>query len=597
MSSIRSATDQRPALQNFGLLIINADDWGRDRANTDRTLDCIRAGSVSSVSAMVFMEDSERSAAIAREQRIDAGIHLNFTTPFSRAGVPSRLAEHQQRIAHYLLRNRFSHVVFHPGLSQSFDYVVAYQFAEFVRLYEAEPRRIDGHHHMHLCANVVLGKLLPEGTIVRRNFSFMYGERGWTNRSYRKVVDRILARRHRMSDFFFSLTPLEPADRLNQILSAAANSTVELETHPVNEEEYRYLMKRKISPRWAHIRIATEFALPEKRERERQSTRDTRYLAEVQIPVVLKRPESSSATATLGKPHICVCICTYKRPRLLNRLLEGLKNQDTNGSFTYSLVVADNDAFGSAQPLVSAFITATTLPVKYLIEPQQNIALARNKAVENAEGDFVAFIDDDEFPTTTWLLTLFQTCNEYKVDGVLGPVKRHFDQKPPQWILKGNFFERATYPTGFVIDWRKGRTGNVLLRKAIFRLDEMAFRPEFRAGEDQDFFRRMIDKGHIFIWCNEAVAYEVVPPGRWKRRFMLRRALLRGAIEPKTPTFGLHDISKSLVAVLIYTMSLPVLLLLGHHRFMAVLVRLFDHLGKLLAWVGINPIKDPYVTG
>jgi hypothetical protein len=29
---------------------------------------------------------------------------------------------------------------------------------------------------------------------------------------------------------------------------------------------------------------------------------------------------------------------------------------------------------------------------------------------------------------------------------------------------------------------------------------------------------------------------------------------------------------------------------------MALLVRLFDHLGKLLALVGINPIKEQYVT-
>ena len=58
-----------------GALVINADDWGRDRDTTDHTLECIRAGSVSSVSAMVFMEDSEGAAARAREQGIDAGLH------------------------------------------------------------------------------------------------------------------------------------------------------------------------------------------------------------------------------------------------------------------------------------------------------------------------------------------------------------------------------------------------------------------------------------------------------------------------------------------------------------------------------------------
>ena len=65
-----------------GALVINADDWGRDRDTTDHTLECIRAGSVSSVSAMVFMEDSEGAAARAREQGI--GRHVPD------AGLPGR---------------------------------------------------------------------------------------------------------------------------------------------------------------------------------------------------------------------------------------------------------------------------------------------------------------------------------------------------------------------------------------------------------------------------------------------------------------------------------------------------------------------------
>jgi succinoglycan biosynthesis protein ExoM len=294
--------------------------------------------------------------------------------------------------------------------------------------------------------------------------------------------------------------------------------------------------------------------------------------------------------------HISVCICTYKRPQLLSRLLDELANQETKGLFTYSIVIVDNDQSLSAKALVSEFTTSSAVPIKYCAEPRQNIALARNMAVENSEGDYVAFIDDDEFPTREWLLTLFEACNRYDVDGVLGPVKRYFDEQPPKWLIKSTFYERPTYPTGFVIDWRKGRTGNVLLKKQIFLAGAPPFRPEFRQGEDQEFFARMIEKGHVFIWCNEAVAYEVVPPIRWRRAFMLRRALLRGAMEPKTPNFGMRSVLGSVIAVPAYIVLLPFALVWGHHRFMHLLVSLFDHLGKLLAVLGINPIKEQYVT-
>jgi cellulose synthase/poly-beta-1,6-N-acetylglucosamine synthase-like glycosyltransferase len=136
----------------------------------------------------------------------------------------------------------------------------------------------------------------------------------------------------------------------------------------------------------------------------------------------------------------------------------------------------------------------------------------------------------------------------------------------------------------------------VLLRKKIFPPSELPFKPEFRQGEDQEFFSRMIEKGYVFIWCDEAVAYEVVPPTRWKRGFMLRRALLRGAMEPQTPDFGMRKILKSAIAVPVYIVLLPFALLFGQHRFMHLLVSLFDHLGMLLAVLGINPIKEQYVT-
>jgi len=295
-------------------------------------------------------------------------------------------------------------------------------------------------------------------------------------------------------------------------------------------------------------------------------------------------------------PHIAVCICTYKRLLFLKRLLDELAAQETRGLFTYSIVVADNDRSESAKAVVEDFAARSEIPVKYCVEPRQNIALTRNKAVENADGDFVAFIDDDEFPIKGWLLALFTTCSDCDVDGALGPVKPHFDEPPPKWVVQTKFYDRPTYPTGFIIDWRKGRTGNVLLKKRLFETEAQPFRPEFRTGEDQDFFRRMIDQGHTFAWCNEALAYEVVPPIRWKRTFLLRRALLRGAVSRVHPTFGALAILKSAAAAPLYAAALPIALVMGQGHFMSCLVKLCDHLGVLLASLGINPISDPYVT-
>lgn len=257
----REFTDPVNNLENMGRtgrLIINADDWGRDVQTTDRTLDCVHRGTISSVSAMVYMEDSERAADIAKQEGIDAGLHLNFTSPFSCSRTPEKLKEHQRRTSEYLSRSRLTQALFQPTLAKSFGYVAAAQVEEFRRLYGVAPQRVDGHHHMHLCANVVFGGLLPRGVAVRRSFSFEHNEKGFANRWYRKFVDQVVSWRHPLTDYFFSLEPLETV-RLRRIFGLGKLFTVEVETHPVNPEEYGLLTSERLSEYSGECPIADRY--------------------------------------------------------------------------------------------------------------------------------------------------------------------------------------------------------------------------------------------------------------------------------------------------------------------------------------------------
>ncbi|HYI93654.1 MAG TPA: ChbG/HpnK family deacetylase [Bryobacteraceae bacterium] len=255
-----------------GLLIVNADDWGRDTETTDSMLECLSEHAISSVSAMVFMEDSARAAEIALMRGIDAGLHLNFTTPFSASRVPNALLEHHRRISAYLRSWRLAQVFFHPGLVSSFEYVVRAQCEEYARLYRSAPRRLDGHHHMHLCANVTRKQLLPTGTLIRRNFSFIAGEKTFANRLYRRHLDNKLARRHTLTDFLFSLPPMEPVVRIDRIIALARQHTIELETHPVKAAERQFLLTTV--PGWIqdNVPIASRYELTgERRPHSHQS--------------------------------------------------------------------------------------------------------------------------------------------------------------------------------------------------------------------------------------------------------------------------------------------------------------------------------------
>lgn len=219
------------------MLIINADDWGRSLVETDAALQCIRRGTVSSVTAMMFMDDSVRAAAVARDQSVPTGLHLNFAEPFRDPAVDPALRMAQQRLVNYLSGNRLASLVYHPGLQRDFRHSMAAQLDEFRRLYGREPTHLDGHRHQHLCANVLLSGLIPPDSKVRKTFFFWPGEKSPLNRAARGLVNRYLAGRYRVTDYFFALSQCLQADRLQRVLGLCADADVELMTHPVRGPE------------------------------------------------------------------------------------------------------------------------------------------------------------------------------------------------------------------------------------------------------------------------------------------------------------------------------------------------------------------------
>ncbi len=218
---------------------------------------------------------------------------------------------------------------------------------------------------------------------------------------------------------------------------------------------------------------------------------------------------------------------------MLARCLAALAALQRQG-FSYSVVVVDNDSEQSARGLVEGWGAESASGIVYAVEPEQSISRARNTAVANASGEYVAFIDDDEFPEPSWLLHLYETCQRFAVDGVLGPVLPYYEGAPPEWLTKSGLCLRRSFQTGETLtDSTYMRTGNVLFRRRIVADLEAPFDPRLgrTGGEDADFFDRMVEAGRTFVWCNEAHVYEEVPVERQTVNYHIRRAFIRGVTE------------------------------------------------------------------
>lgn len=299
------------------------------------------------------------------------------------------------------------------------------------------------------------------------------------------------------------------------------------------------------------------------------------------------------------RDHITVCICTLRRNDLLEKLLRKLELQETDGHFDFSIVVVDNDANGSAKETAARIQRESESELTYDIEPDKCIAAARNRSVRLARGNYIAFIDDDEFPPQLWLLTLYRAMQLFDADGALGPVYPYFAETPPQWLLKSGFCERPVHRTGTWLHWDQTRTGNVLMKRSVFDEHGLWFDVKYRtSGSDKEYFREAMALGYRFVAVLEAPVYETVPPARQTSQYYLTRAIVQASNERRFRAPYLKGLSRFTVplrvmaALGVYTVLLLPSLFIGKHRQVVCLEKCAYHLSWLLAMVGVDLAKQ-----
>ncbi|WP_422012422.1 glycosyltransferase family 2 protein [Roseateles sp.] len=233
-------------------------------------------------------------------------------------------------------------------------------------------------------------------------------------------------------------------------------------------------------------------------------------------------------TAT-ARPLISICVCTYRRPAGLARLMAALRHIAVPAGVEVELLVVDNDDAGSARQTFEACAGDWPWPARYGVEPRSGVGHARSRCAQDARGDWIAFIDDDEWPEPVWLTALWTTQQKLGADGVFGPVLARFDEPPPDWLVQSRLYDRPRFATGATLGWPQCATGNVLFRRQLF-FDAGGFDPAFAqsGSEDSDFFWRCLDRGARFVWCDEAIVLEGVPPHRMTVAYLNQRAYVAG---------------------------------------------------------------------
>jgi len=223
-----------------------------------------------------------------------------------------------------------------------------------------------------------------------------------------------------------------------------------------------------------------------------------------------------------------ICIATYNRIFLLEKLLISISNQVLLSDMALEVLIVDNDPNGSAKEVVKKIEKTGAFQIRYFIQPIKNISLTRNKAVKKSKGDFLLFIDDDEVASKEWLISLYNTIDQFNSDGAFGRVVSYFPPQTPNWIKNCFIYNRSAPATGTIAEGK--RTGNCILKASLLKTLREPFNPEFglTGGEDTMLFDDLANKGAKFVNSKEAVTYEFVPAERTKLSWLISRAFGTG---------------------------------------------------------------------
>jgi predicted glycoside hydrolase/deacetylase ChbG (UPF0249 family) len=234
------------------LLIVNADDFGRSAAATNETLQAFRAGRITSATAMVYMEDSDRGAASALEAGLPTGLHINLTDPFTDPRAPTAVkSRHLRACGHFAgARFRARSWTLDPTIRGDVEAAVGDQLHRFFELFGRAPSHLDGHKHVHVCPNVALSDVLRPVSR-RRNALWSWPGTRTAMGAMRAARRAFTYRAFLTTRDLISIHELFEPDAVGseRRLRAALGSSVEVMAHPGFPHEREALM----SERWERL--------------------------------------------------------------------------------------------------------------------------------------------------------------------------------------------------------------------------------------------------------------------------------------------------------------------------------------------------------
>jgi glycosyltransferase involved in cell wall biosynthesis len=219
-----------------------------------------------------------------------------------------------------------------------------------------------------------------------------------------------------------------------------------------------------------------------------------------------------------------------------------LKDQSSN-YYNYEIIIIDNNSTDSTPLLCMEFLQQKgDLNVHYYKETQQGLSYARNRGIAVAQGEIIAFIDDDAVACRDYVLNIIEWFdNHSECAAIGGRIFPKYETQCPTWMPeqlmplfsilnlgeKPKEFTRNLYPVGANMAFRK----SVFTQYGLFKTELGRTGKNLLGGEEKDIFFRL-KKHKLAIWYVPYIwVYHIIPQQRTTKDFIMKQAIGVGQSE------------------------------------------------------------------
>jgi glucosyl-dolichyl phosphate glucuronosyltransferase len=221
------------------------------------------------------------------------------------------------------------------------------------------------------------------------------------------------------------------------------------------------------------------------------------------------------------QPIISVVICTYNNADSLAVTLQQLLSQQIVDLHQVEILLIDNNSPDHTKTVCRKFIEQTNITASYLFEGRQGLSHARNTGVENAQGHYILFTDDDAELLPNWINTYLLHIAATQADCLYSKINIIWDKAKPWWFLPEYTpcFVGLDYGNEAIkiTDIHKEFYGkNFCIKKSLI-ITLGGFDPalgrngsKLIAGEETLLYRKMIEqKNPVFYFPNAPVGHRL----------------------------------------------------------------------------------------